>query len=59
MAKILGDFSVLVLANTMVNSFYFARFPLQVHLYPYAVAPSFSILVAIRVVATNGGMEEH
>jgi len=55
MATILRDFSVFVLANTMVNSFYFARFPFQVHLYPCVVAPSFSSLVAIIIVAMNGG----
>ncbi len=55
MAIILGDSSVLVLANAMANSFYFARLPFQIHLYPYAIVPSFSILVAIIIVATNGG----
>jgi len=59
MATILGESGVFVLANTMANSFYFARFPLQVCLYPYAIAPSFPISVAIGIIATNGVMEEH
>jgi len=56
METILGDSIVLMLVNNMVNSFYFARYPLQVHLYPYVVAhASFFISVAIKIVATNGG----
>jgi hypothetical protein len=52
MAKNLGDSNVLVFANTMVDNFYFVIFVCK---YPYAVAPSFSILVAIGIFATNGG----